>query len=217
MANDEPPSNPDPTFEKWRKRFGYYTGMGLSADEKEHRAIEVQMNVCNKRKEYLMNNSPTIKFMLQHLNAMGCAPPPENVFCTPCEGPLRAGGFERQTGSIVLCAGRFFGQDHVESTLVHEMIHMFDQCRFKVNWDNLRHHACSEIRANSLSGDCRFSRELNRGVVAFTKNHQGCVRRRAIMSLEANSACPNKEAAEKAVNEVFESCFADTRPFEEIY
>lgn len=34
---------------------------------------------------------------------------------------------------------------HMEDTLVHEMIHAFDNCRFDVKWDDLRHHACSEV------------------------------------------------------------------------
>jgi hypothetical protein len=33
----------------------------------------------------------------------------------------------------------------MENTMLHEMIHMFDHCRFNVNWLNLRHHACSEV------------------------------------------------------------------------
>jgi inner membrane protease ATP23 len=32
----------------------------------------------------------------------------------------------------------------------------------------------------------------------------------------ANPGCPDRETAEKAVNEVWESCFNDTRPFDEV-
>lgn len=42
------------------------------------------------------------------------------------------------------------------------------------------------------------------------------MRRRAILSVRANPACPNEQAAERAVNEVWESCFSDTRPFDEV-
>ncbi len=47
-------------------------------------------------------------------------------------------------------------------------------------------------------------------------SHQECVRRRAVLSVRANPACPDQAAAEKAVNEVWESCFNDTRPFDEV-
>lgn len=29
---------------------------------------------------------------------------------------------------------------------MHELVHMYDHCKFKVDWSNLRHHACSEVR-----------------------------------------------------------------------
>lgn len=46
--------------------------------------------------------------------------------------------------------------------------------------------------------------------------NQACVRRRAILSVTANPNCKTKEDAEKAVNEVWESCYSDTRPFDEV-
>lgn len=45
---------------------------------------------------------------------------------------------------------------------------------------------------------------------------QACVRRRAILSVRANPSCPDEATAEQAVNEVWESCFNDTRPFDEV-
>lgn len=105
----------------------------------------------------------------------------------------------------------------MENTIVHELLHMYDHCKFKVDWGNLRHHACSEIRAASLSGDCRWVREVNRMVFGFSKQHQACVRRRAALSVAENPNCPDRETAEQVVNEVWESCFNDTRPFDEIY
>jgi len=37
-----------------------------------------------------------------------------------------------------------------------------------------------------------------------------------VLSVKANPACSDEAAAEKAVNEVWESCFKDTRPFDEV-
>ncbi|KAF9047227.1 hypothetical protein BDP27DRAFT_1517384 [Rhodocollybia butyracea] len=37
---------------------------------------------------------------------------------------------------------------------------MFDEFRFKVDWNNLRHHACSEIHVSNLSGDTRELRRV---------------------------------------------------------
>jgi len=215
-ALHDPPtvSGPQSTtaFERWRKKAWRAAGFGLSNDEQ----LESMTRSCEQQKDYLMNYSPIVVFMLKHLKLSGCEVPPSNILCAPCD-QTRAGGFAPDPGAVVLCSGHFFSQQHMESTIVHELIHMYDHCRFKVDWANLRHHACSEIRANSLSGDCRYTRELTRGFVRFSKQHQACVRRRAIESVVANPACPSEAAAERAVNEVWESCFNDTRPFDEIY
>lgn len=42
------------------------------------------------------------------------------------------------------------------------------------------------------------------------------MRRRAITSVAANPNCKDRETAERVVNEVFDSCFKDTRPFDEV-
>ncbi|TCD62629.1 hypothetical protein EIP91_006613 [Steccherinum ochraceum] len=81
--------------------------------------------------------------------------------------------------------GGFADKRHMEETIVHELVHMYDQCRFKVDWDNLRHHACSEIRANALSGDCRYLREIDRGHFSFSKHFQACNKMLALYSAVA--------------------------------
>lgn len=100
-----------------------------------------------------------------------------------------------------------------------EMVHAYDHLRFRLNWrDDLRHAACTEIRASSLSGECRWSREFfTRGQLKLTQQHQECVRRRATLSVAGRPSCKDDVQAAKVVNEVWESCFADTRPFDEIY
>ncbi len=132
---------------------------------------------------------PLLVFMMKHLKLSGCDLPPSNILCAPCD-MTRAGGFNPDPGAVILCGGHFFSKQHMESTIAHELLHLYDHCRFKVDWSNLRHHACSEvcsnsqslpvksqygisqIRANNLSGDCRYTRELRRGFLSFSKQHQ---------------------------------------------
>ncbi|OXB36772.1 mitochondrial inner membrane protease ATP23 [Cryptococcus neoformans] len=227
---ENPPPSSSPTeapeqsaaFEKWRSGLAQFTGLGLSESEKAERErlkeqgkLEKDWDRCEGWKRNLMNYSPMITFLLNHLKLAGCPFPSSAMQCHPCP-ENRAGGFSPDHG-ILLCQDRFFNKKHMEDTLAHELVHAFDHCRFKVDWGNLRHHACSEIRAANLSGDCRFTREVKRGFYAFNKQHQACVKRRAILSVLANPACTSPDMAEKAVNEVWESCFTDTRPFDEIY
>jgi len=221
-ATSDHTGSPSPTpedasiFNKWSRKFSVVTGIGITEEERLRELETHQHNMCNRWKRELMNYSPAVVFMLKRLEQSGCPVAPKHLSCQPCSFD-RSGGFVPGAGITILCQGRFWSKTHMEHTLVHELVHMYDQCMFKVDWSNLRHHACSEIRANSLSGDCKWTRELRRGFFSFTKQHQACVRRRAILSVAANPACPDTETAEKAVNSVWDSCFQDTRPFDEIY
>lgn len=211
----------DVKFSRWRKSLSYITGIGLSDEERamydKTRKVETEQAQCircDEWKDSLMKYSPGITFMMKNLEKAGCKVEPEHIVCAPCE-ESRSGGFAPDVG-ILLCANKLANKRHQEDTLLHEMIHMFDQCRFKVDWSDCRHHACSEVRAASLSGDCRWTREIKRGFFTFTKQHQACVKRRAILSVQANPCCQKPGEAENAVNQVFDSCFSDTRPFDEV-
>jgi inner membrane protease ATP23 len=69
-----------------------------------------------------------------------------------------------------------------------------------------------------LSGECRFGREvIGRGQWKITQQLQECVRRRATLSLMARPEIKDDVHAAKIINEVWDSCFNDTRPFDEIY
>jgi len=46
------------------------------------------------------------------------------------------------TWCVLLCAGRA-----LDDTIVHMLVHVCDHYRFRVDWDDLLHHACSEVRA----------------------------------------------------------------------
>ena len=72
------------------------------------------------------------------------------------------------------------------------------------------------MRAASLSGDCHFKQELLRGNLGFRGQHQRCVRRRAELSVSMNPYCSAAGRAKQAVEGVFETCFADTAPFDRI-
>ncbi|GAA6000213.1 hypothetical protein JCM10207_007909 [Rhodosporidiobolus poonsookiae] len=189
---------------------------------------------CEKWRDELARESPIVRFLLQHISLL--PPPPDSslpapsstasptphlplpVTCAACP-PTMAGGYSSELG-ILLCQNRFMSKKHMEDALAHELVHAWDERRFKPRgkWgEDLRAHACTEIRAENLSGDCRWGREFTRRNWHFAKQHQACVRRRAILSVAANPNCKSRDDAERVVNEVWESCFPDTRPFDEIY
>ena len=66
-----------------------------------------------------------------------------------------------------------------------------------------------------MSGDCFFLNELNRGNFGLAQQHQRCVRRRASLSLQAVFGIPQKKA-DSYVDQVYDTCFKDTAPFDYI-
>lgn len=134
------------------------------------------------------NSNPAVRFMFAHLKRAGCNVSTDNIECQRCDGQM-AGGFQ-DNGGVVLCANHINTQDHANTTLVHEAVHAFDECRANVDWTNCVHHACSEIRAAALSGDCSFGREVFlRRNFGWGKQFQRCIRRRAELSVEMNPNC----------------------------
>ncbi len=63
---------------------------------------------------------------------------------------------------------------------------------------------------------CTYEQEALRGNLGFRGQHQRCVRRRAELSVSMNPYCAGGGRAKRAVDAVFEPCFADTAPFDRI-
>ncbi|KAI0249463.1 metalloprotease ATP23 [Lactifluus subvellereus] len=191
---DPLPPSENKIFRRWRREFSLLTGYGIDPAE---RVFTISRRNCERWKKDLLNYSPSVQFMLKHLKLAGADATSAHFPCLPCD-LTRSGGFSPDAGAVVLCQGNFLNKKHMEHTVVHELLHMYDHAVFNVDWSDLRHHACSEVRANNLSGDCSWGREIQRGNLSFSKQHQACVRRRAVMSVMANPHCPDKESAERA-------------------
>jgi inner membrane protease ATP23 len=84
-----------------------------------------------------------------------------------------------------------------------------------LDWSNPNHLACTEIRAANLSKECAFTREIQRGYFAIAKHHQACVKRRAILGIMQAGFSMNE--AKVFISRVWEPCFNDTAPFDEIF
>ena len=177
---------------------------------------EAQCKKCNEWKQWNLDYSPTVRFMIDEIAKVGGNINANNINCAKCD-EQKSGGFHPELG-ILLCQNKVYSRTHCEDTMAHEMVHAYDHCRFEVNWEDLRHHACSEIRASALSGECRMLNEIVRhGHLKFAKGHQECARRRAVLSVMGNPNCKDRETAQLVVDQVFDRCFSDTRPFDEIY
>ncbi|KAK4155192.1 mitochondrial inner membrane protease ATP23 [Chaetomidium leptoderma] len=234
LENDPARTGYDPSLKWWLNYFKIITGQFTREGVEHYREDRYKANEardcgrCEADRAYLFAYSPTIRFLRDKVTALNGTLDETNVVCRRCPARVaedgrvvrQGGGFSPDHG-ILICANEMRDRGHLEDTLAHEMVHAWDHLRWKVDWmggGNLKHAACTEIRASMLSGECRWTREtMTRGNWTLTQQFQNCVRMRAIQSVMARPACRDDVHATKVVNEVWDSCFSDKRPFEEVY
>jgi mitochondrial inner membrane protease ATP23 len=113
---------------------------------------------------------------------------------------------------IFLCQQYMDSEKMTHKTLVHELIHAIDYCRTKMDpVHNCLHLACTEVRAENLSGECSFFKEIPR-MTNFAGHGKECVQRRALLSVRANPNC--KARAEEYVQAALPRCYRDVYPFD---
>lgn len=113
---------------------------------------------------------------------------------------------------IFVCQQYMENERMAHKTVHHELIHAIDMCRTKMDpLHNCVHLACTEIRAENLSGECSFFKEMLR-MSSFQKHGQECVRRRALLSVKANPNCASR--AEEYVDAALPRCFQDNYPYD---
>ncbi|EDO34675.1 predicted protein, partial [Nematostella vectensis] len=157
-----------------------------------------------------------VRFMLNAMSKLGCnIDDAKHTVCEPCNGKL-LGGFDPDKKEMFLCENTIYNQQAMDDVLTHELIHAYDYCRVKYDPDNLKHLACTEIRAANLSGDCFFWKEnIGRFQFGWKAHQQKCVKTRAVNSILAVRNV-SRQRAEETVDSVFDACFNDTDPFERI-
>ena len=177
---------------------------------------------CAAELERIATTSPMVKFLLEQMEKSGCKIKVDDgrfFKVERCEEEV-LGSFVPGKG-IKMCHNQISTRTDMENMLAHELIHAYDDCtRKNMNWLNVEHHACSEVRAANLSGDCHWVNEFFRGRVKLKGQHKNCARRRAELSVAMSPKCTEsenpEECAREAVDKVFERCFEDTMPFDDI-
>ena len=190
-------------------RRGKMAAEGAGAAE-----AEAEAERCRGMVDTALARAPVVKFLLEQLEAAGCGVGPAFFAVERCSNAV-GGGFRPPDG-VVVCSNHLKTQTEIDNVLAHELIHAFDHCRAKdLDWGSCVHHACSEVRAANLSGDCHMKQEWLRGNLGVLKQHQACVKRRAELSVAMNPLCAGA-AARRAVDRAFPTCFKDTAPFDDI-
>ena len=176
-----------------------------------------QKTICRDLVSKAMVRCPKVRVLTEALQKLGF-PTDEIVHCIHCPDDARAaGGYMPEHKAVIMCQQWVSHVPaEVENTLAHELVHAYDDARAFIDWHNLTQHACTEIRAAHISGDCTFGREIDRMNITSPAQISGagdrCVRRRAQLSVAMS--CGDADAAREAVNRAWKICRNDYAPFE---
>ncbi|GIY25798.1 mitochondrial inner membrane protease ATP23 homolog [Caerostris extrusa] len=168
---------------------------------------------CERQVHNVISESPLIKLMMDALKTTGCAIDlNRHISCEPCSKVV-TGGYDAEMNQIVVCQNTATSKSAVHGALAHEMVHMFDFCRAHVDFKNVDHLLCTEIRAANLM-HCSFMSALVMGtasLIRIKKQHQECVKRKALASVMAVRDL-SPEEAKAAMDRVFTKCYNDLEP-----
>ncbi|KAI8816720.1 peptidase M76 family-domain-containing protein [Fimicolochytrium jonesii] len=170
---------------------------------------------CNRLLAHALTQ-PRIQKLFNALTKNSCPlTPSRHIRCVRCT-PQVAGGFGPAIG-IALCADRRIPPRRFNDALAHELIHAYDYCTRNIDFEDPKQHACAEIRAASLSGDCEWDREWARKrylAIPFRKGaFESCVRRRAALAVMYNREVGDVGKAFQVVKEMYDICVQDVQPF----
>lgn len=171
---------------------------------------------CEKNVYYSLKKSPFVRLLVSAIKSSGCDfDIRRHISCECCQGKVVTGGYDSELNQIVICQNLVTSKGMVQGVLTHELIHMFDACRAKVDFKDNKHLACSEIRAANLS-QCSFLSAMADGMASpfkIAKTHQECVKNKAIHSVLAVREKLTKDEVTNIVESVFEKCYNDLEPF----
>ncbi|KOC64978.1 Mitochondrial inner membrane protease ATP23 like protein [Habropoda laboriosa] len=179
----------------------------------EEKLEQIQKTKCELNVYDCIKESPAVKLMMAALKSSGCEIDiGRHISCEVCDKAV-TGGYDPQLNQIIICQNTAADKGRVQSSLVHEMIHMFDYCRYNLNLKNVDHLACTEIRAANLC-HCSFLGAVTGGTASpfkIKQMHRNCVADKATRSIMAVQDV-TKEEAIKSVTRVFHKCYNDLEP-----
>jgi hypothetical protein len=156
---------------------------------------EMTIAECQKEKTSVLNDG-SFADIIDFLNRKPCKMP--QIACKCCE--IKAGGFyDPKTKNVTICANHS-SKGSIKSTIIHELIHAFDDCTVGLIPPKGTHCyrlACSEVRASSSDGSCN---EGGRGRKR-NETRKECVERRAKISTR-RAKCGNRH-----VDHVLDKCY----------
>lgn len=189
------------------------TTTGLSALFNPRGTESIDKIKCERNVYTCIKQSPIVKLMMGALKSSGCPfDIRRHISCEEC-APTVSGGFDPILNQVVVCQNAVTKPAEVQGVLLHEMVHMFDYCRHDLDFKNIDHLACTEIRAANLA-HCSFVSAWIQGdasIFNIKEKHSDCVKSKALSSILATRDITTIEAVE-AIERVFPKCYQDLEP-----
>ncbi|XP_013777911.1 mitochondrial inner membrane protease ATP23 homolog isoform X1 [Limulus polyphemus] len=174
---------------------------------------EIDKAKCERNVYSCLEKSPLIKLMMSALKGSGCEVDiSRHISCEVCDKKV-SGGYDPELNQVVVCQNVARSEWMVQGVLAHEFVHMFDYCRAKLDFRNVDHLACTEVRAANLM-HCSFLSAAVEGTASpfhIAKAHSDCVKNKAVASVLAVRNVSEQEA-KTAVERVFKRCYNDLEP-----
>ncbi|XP_018322804.1 mitochondrial inner membrane protease ATP23 homolog [Agrilus planipennis] len=168
---------------------------------------------CERNVYKCIKQSPLVKLMLAALKSSGCTVDiRRHIACEECDIKV-SGGYDPVLNQVIVCQNVAKKESIVQGVLTHEFIHMFDYCQNKLDFKNLDHLACTEIRAANLA-HCSFVSAFLQGDASLfniKEAHQNCVKTKALESVLAVRNVSKNDAID-AIERVFSKCYNDLEP-----
>ncbi|XP_064605349.1 mitochondrial inner membrane protease ATP23 homolog [Liolophura sinensis] len=168
---------------------------------------------CETNVLWCVQNNPMVKLMMRALKSHGCEVSlRRHVSCENCVGSV-SGGFDPVANQVVVCQNTALRRQTCCNVLAHEFLHAFDYCRANVDFENLHHLACTEIRAANMM-HCSYLAALFAGdasPVNIKNRHRECVKSKALLSVLMVRNV-TEEKAREVVDTVFRQMLQDLEP-----
>ncbi|XP_061186368.1 mitochondrial inner membrane protease ATP23 homolog [Saccostrea echinata] len=170
------------------------------------------VTVIEKKIVKCFTHCPELRILREALKDHGCDfSLRRNISVEKCEKKV-SGGYDPNTNQIVLCHTNI-PPSATCKLLFHEMTHAFDDCRAKVDFTNIEHLACTEIRAAAFADCGIISSLLNNTGFDIRNKHKDCVRKHALRSILTTRNI-TEEKGRQVIDGVFDKCYSDVTPFD---
>ena len=213
---DSSPSNDPRFFDLYPARRGdevsFTTWQWMWGENKS----AANINVCESNVIYNLEKMPMVKTLVGALEGIGCPIELERhiscEICTPGTDVQHPGGYDEVNNQVFICANTCKNSGYVHGALVRGLLQMFDRCATNVNFKNVDHLACMEIRKANLAG-CNFMSYMSRvdANLSVKQEHSNCVKKVAVENM-IKARFVDKDVAIEAVDRVFNKCYSDLEP-----